>query len=407
MPQSSLGAKILPGEQIPQDQMHAAGKAAYQQSVPKITADPGTTDYFRERQEQLDYKSQHPWGDPVSAHPGVLGKIGHVASKIGNVAGEIFAPGVMANIPGTELHNEVESAENQRGIRQGIENEAQQAGTEHVKAETAALPGEEAARQAQTEHTQAETASLEAPPPKVTFEKTEDGSIVQMTADPKSGQAKVQVVYHGDPKVETDVIQREVKGQPHNFLINKKSGADIKDLGPKKEEGAVGNWSLQEGPEGKPILFNSKTAQTKEAPAGMEAKGTADKQKKAAQPMQDVLDEIAESKEYAANPSATNDYGLLMNFIGTTKPESLAKLRLNQNEVHLATGTRGSLGDLQALAQRVENGEMLTPDQRKAMLQTMDIVGKFATRRMQQLSGGGSGETPASKATKEDPLGIR
>src|SRR6185437_13813600 len=33
-----------------------------------------------------------------------LGKIGHVAANIGNVLGDIFAPGTMALIPGTQLN---------------------------------------------------------------------------------------------------------------------------------------------------------------------------------------------------------------------------------------------------------------------------------------------------------------
>src|SRR6185312_14477316 len=37
-----------------------------------------------------------------------LGKIGHVAANIGNVLGDIFAPGTMSLIPGTQLNNEVE-----------------------------------------------------------------------------------------------------------------------------------------------------------------------------------------------------------------------------------------------------------------------------------------------------------
>lgn len=35
-----------------------------------------------------------------------LGKIGHVAANVGNVLGDIFAPGVMSAIPGTQLGNE-------------------------------------------------------------------------------------------------------------------------------------------------------------------------------------------------------------------------------------------------------------------------------------------------------------
>jgi len=115
----------------------------------------------------------------------------------------------------------------------------------------------------------------------------------------------------------------------------------------------------------------------------------ADANKKALDPLQGVIDEIAESREFAASPSATNDYGLLMNFIGVTKPESLAKLRLNQNEVSLAKGTRSALGDLEALGKKLESGETLTADQRASMLKTMDVVEKFTRRRMDALTSSG------------------
>ena len=131
---------------------------------------------------------------------------------------------------------------------------------------------------------------------------------------------------------------------------------------------------------------------TTSAGIGQQNKATAENQKQV-QPLQDVLDEIAESREFAQSPSATNDYGLLMNFIGVTKPASLAKLRLNQNEVALAKGTRSTLGDVTALAQKVENGQMLTADQRAEMLKTMDTVEKFTRRRMDTITGGGGAKT--------------
>jgi len=45
------------------------------------------------------------------------------------------------------------------------------------------------------------------------------------------------VVYKGDPKVESDVTTRIVNGVPHSVLINKQTGADIKDLGQTKVPG--------------------------------------------------------------------------------------------------------------------------------------------------------------------------
>jgi len=51
-----------------------------------------------------DYKRRSHPVKPTTT----LGKIGHVAANIGNVLGDIFAPGTMALIPGTQLNNEVE-----------------------------------------------------------------------------------------------------------------------------------------------------------------------------------------------------------------------------------------------------------------------------------------------------------
>jgi hypothetical protein len=147
--------------------------------------------------------------------------------------------------------------------------------------------------------------------------------------------------------------------------------------------------------------WNPQTGEVRSAPTnvhGTTAPGVgigtkaADANKKALDPLQGVIDEIAESREFAASPSATNDYGLLMNFIGVTKPESLAKLRLNQNEVSLAKGTRSALGDLEALGKKLENGETLTADQRASMLKTMDVVEKFTRRRIDALTGGAGSE---------------
>lgn len=150
-PSSILGDKIPAGAQIPTS--HQQGKEEFQQYMPKITATPGSTDYFRQRQEQLDYKSQHPWGDPISPHPGVLGHILHGLSVAGNIAGDIVDPGAMSLIPGTQLHNSMLSRGNEAGIKQGEENDKDEAQTGLTEATTA--------------HTKAETDALENPTAKV------------------------------------------------------------------------------------------------------------------------------------------------------------------------------------------------------------------------------------------------
>src|ERR1700739_538844 len=80
-----------------------AGRAEYAAVRPQVTAQPGSAEYWQQRLNQEEFDRTHPWGSDISAHPGLLGKIGHIAGRVGNIAGNIVAPGVMANIPGTAL----------------------------------------------------------------------------------------------------------------------------------------------------------------------------------------------------------------------------------------------------------------------------------------------------------------
>lgn len=59
---------------------------------------------YRKRVEEDEARKANHWGTEGN-HPGFLGKLGHVLATAGNIAGDIVAPGVMANIPGTQMHN--------------------------------------------------------------------------------------------------------------------------------------------------------------------------------------------------------------------------------------------------------------------------------------------------------------
>lgn len=127
LPSSSLGSKIAPGATIPMSDFgaaYAAGgvspRASYEAAIPKVTtptADPGTIEWQQQRQKQIgdeikveEFKRAHPWGSPESTHPGILGKIGHVASTIGNIAGDVVAPSILENIPGTQISKDLNLA---------------------------------------------------------------------------------------------------------------------------------------------------------------------------------------------------------------------------------------------------------------------------------------------------------
>jgi hypothetical protein len=124
---------------IPGSKAHEDGKMAYAQLIPKTTAPAGSLDWLHQRQEQLEFEKAHPYGAPISKHPGTFGTILHGLAKAGNIAGDILAPGTMANIPGTDMHRAAEQSGIQNQIeRQGqIANQTTEAGAKQTEASAA------------------------------------------------------------------------------------------------------------------------------------------------------------------------------------------------------------------------------------------------------------------------------
>jgi hypothetical protein len=71
--------------------------------------------------------------------------------------------------------------------------------------------------------------------------------------------------------------------------------------------------------------------------------------------------------------------------------------------------TRGMLGDIQALGQRVDNGQMLTPEQKTNMLAIIDMSANHAKQMkaslMQKYAGyaGQGGGAPATPGAPTQP----
>lgn len=116
-----------------------------------------------QRLKKVQWQQSHPWGtDPTydasgamtdpGNHPGKLGKIAHVFSQIGNIAGDVFAPGTMALIPGTQLNRQMQ--EGQLAHRLNAEqqeeslNEQMGAATKKTQEETQEMPGKTASEEA-------------------------------------------------------------------------------------------------------------------------------------------------------------------------------------------------------------------------------------------------------------------
>jgi hypothetical protein len=75
--------------------------------APQVTRTPtvGEQQISNDQQQlqKVRWNQANPWGT-ADNHPGTMGKIAHVLSVAGNIAGDIFAPATMMNIPGTELN---------------------------------------------------------------------------------------------------------------------------------------------------------------------------------------------------------------------------------------------------------------------------------------------------------------
>lgn len=100
-------------------------------------------------QELHRMQADSPVMAPAQPHRGWLGKIGHGLARMGNIAGDILAPGIMAITPGTDLNKRIEAAR-----------------SEDRKRLTDTAASEEGLRAAQADEARARAESLRHPPQK-------------------------------------------------------------------------------------------------------------------------------------------------------------------------------------------------------------------------------------------------
>jgi hypothetical protein len=110
---------------------------AERQKLPLVGA-PGSAENYQSQLARIADQKANPLGTAEN-HPGVLGKIGHALGKVGNIAGDIFAPATMGLIPGTDLNRRMqehglESKLGQAETREGAQKvaEAKEQHEEHV-----------------------------------------------------------------------------------------------------------------------------------------------------------------------------------------------------------------------------------------------------------------------------------
>ena len=214
---------------------------------------------------------------------------------------------------------------------------------------------------------------------KPTVEKMDNGDIVAVHYDPATKKSSMEVVYHGDPKVETDITKLEVDGKPHSVVVNKKTGATIKDLGETGEKPPTvnvnqGTWAIEENANGKPIEYNSKTGETRPVAAGgVQKAGTQAKVDAAKQPAKDALN-YAESYLQNGVHTGPGDEALQEKFFELAKPAT--GFRMTQPQMSMLANSRSWMSSLDAHLRHATTGTWFNDEQRKQIVDTMRELGK-------------------------------
>ncbi len=252
----------------------------------KLSANPGAIAL----PETPAAPAQHPAHIPVPANPALAPaqeRLAHIQStgpgvsqikhaglriplQILDAIGSGILPGVAMGIPGTSAHhalvrNEAEGAVKSQEAQQNeaVKRAQEEATTAETEGRTAGQPTEEALHAAQAHHAEAQAGAIthpkaegktietsdgimqfnpesgkydipvgEAPGKNATQHVvTPDGSVIAIHTNAKTGETSHEVVYHGDPKKQTELADLQINGRPHKVIVDKMTGETIKDLG--------------------------------------------------------------------------------------------------------------------------------------------------------------------------------
>lgn len=221
------------------------------------------------------------------------------------------------------------------------------------------------------------------------------GTSVKDAADTKGGQL-------------TDL---DIGGQNHKVLINQKDGTIIKDLGRSKlpnNSGNEGTWALDEDPTtGKPVMFNSKTGQTREAPPNIAKAGT---KAKADAATEKLIGPARDAQQYADDYlkngrfTGSGDEALQEKFFELAKPTT--GFRMTQPQMDMLQNSRDWMSGVEAHVRHATTGTWFSDTQRKQIAQTMKDLGDA---KMKGLKSGASSSSavPAGNVIKYDAQGNR
>jgi hypothetical protein len=361
--------------------------------------------------DQTEFNRLKNSGSGIEQWAGRHGVGGQIVRGLAGV-GSALAPGIASAIPGTDLHHEQLLHQSAGRLAQDVSQQKEEAGTAQTEATTAAIP-------AHTALEKAETQEKLHPQPKP---KEEDWSVLPgmvgqngevLQQEKNSGQVRLVPGTSGTKSlkepapVRGEKITRMVGGVPHEVLVNAETGEDIKDEGQTKEEknpSDAGTWTLQEDPQGKSVLMNSKTGETKPAegvvPKGTGAKKQADYEKNIAGPNTD----LEYAKDYTTHKIFTGpgDEALMEKFFDLAKPSS--GFRMSQPQITMLNTARSWMGGMEAHVRHATTGTWFSDEQRQQIADTMQ---QLATLKLNSAKSGPQGSAEGAgggSKGKWDPI---
>lgn len=342
---------------------------------------PPAVSQISHRIQGTDFGQNHP----------MLGKIlGGVAQGAG-MLGDTLAnalPGIGREIPGTTLNHNMQLGQANTALTQDETNAGKEAQTRNQNAEAGSREEEtaEAPQKANDAHdlSQASAGNLtsetdERDNPHAQYE-VHDTQAGPLFLNKTTGQAQ-HLSVNGmpvGPKIQTKVVQLQIGGKDHQVLVNDTDGTVIKDMGqggikPPSVSVNQGTWTLDEDASGKPVMFNSKTGGTREAPAGIQKAGTFAKGEAKTAPMKASL---AYANDYltTGKPTGPGDEALMEKYFDLAKPST--GFRMSQPQQDMLKNSQSWMNSLEGKAHHVTTGTWFTDPQRKEIVGTMNDIGK-------------------------------
>ena len=208
--------------------------------------------------------------------------------------------------------------------------------------------------------------------------------------------------------METELAKLEINcGESHSVIVDKKTGKTIQDLGRTGEKAPnvnvnanAGSWQLQEDASGKPVLFNTKSGETKAAPEGMQKSGTFSKNQAAEQKELGGIDtDLAYAHNYLQDPkkSGAGDLIIQDKFFDMAKPST--GFRMTDAQQKKLADSKDWATSGKGIAYRALTGRWYPPQQLEEIVHAMDEIGK-AKKEAWATSHGSGGADSSGGALK-------